>query len=192
MALGIDMDLTRSVINRTNYTILDVLSDVGGLESVLASFVSFLLGALNYNNLNSQMISQLFKFPGRGAKGATEQVVYKSTMLGNALDYILDSLPSCCVCCKKNRRQKQFEAALNRLQEETDIIKLIKQLRFVSKALEYVPLKKDKRKLVEETDFIFLDLDPKTKEFTELSTIMLKPDLEAQNPDNVLNVESFR
>ena len=53
MALGIDMALTRTVINRTNYTILDVLSDVGGLESVLASFVSFLLGALNYNNLNS-------------------------------------------------------------------------------------------------------------------------------------------
>ena len=53
MALGIDLDLTRTVINRTNYTILDVLSDVGGLESVLASFVSFLLGALNYNNLNS-------------------------------------------------------------------------------------------------------------------------------------------
>ena len=53
MALGIDMDLTRTVIERSNYTILDVLSDVGGLESVLASFVSFLLGALNYNNLNS-------------------------------------------------------------------------------------------------------------------------------------------
>ena len=53
MALGIDMDLTRTVINRTNYTILDVLSDVGGLESVLASVVSLLLGAFNYNNLNS-------------------------------------------------------------------------------------------------------------------------------------------
>ena len=53
MALSIDMDLSRTVINRTNYTILDVLSDVGGLESVLASVVSFLLGALNYNNLNS-------------------------------------------------------------------------------------------------------------------------------------------
>ena len=191
MALGIDMDLTRSVINRTNYTILDVLSDVGGLESVLASFVSFLLGALNYNNLNSQMISQLFKFPGRGAKGATEQVVYKSTMLGNALDYILDSLPSCCVCCKKNRRQKQFEAALNRLQEETDIIKLIKQLRFVSKALEYVPLKKDKSKLVEETEFIFLELDRETREFTELDKITQSADMEAQNGANPHRDESI-
>ena len=192
MALGIDMDLTRTVINRTNYTILDVMSDVGGLESVLASLVSFLLGALNYNNLNSQMISQLFKFPGQGAKGAKKQVVYKSTMLGNAADYILDSLPSCFVCCKKNRRQKQYEAALNRLQEETDIIKLIKQLRFVSKALEYVPLRKDKRKLIEETEFILLEPDYEPKEFTYLSKIVRNPDEEAQNPDNVLCVESFR
>jgi len=77
MAIGIDMDLARTVVERTNYTILDVLSDVGGLESVFASVVSFILGALNYNNLNSQMIGQLFKFPARGPKGTIKKVVYR-------------------------------------------------------------------------------------------------------------------
>jgi len=45
--------------------------------------------------------------------------------------------------------------------------------------LEYVPLKKDRSKLIEETEFIFLEPDPKTKEFTELVKIMPNTDEEA-------------
>ena len=49
MALGIDMSLDQTVVERNNYTILDVLSDVGGLESVIASAISLILSILNYN-----------------------------------------------------------------------------------------------------------------------------------------------
>jgi hypothetical protein len=63
MAIGIDCNLDRTVIERSNYTILDVLSDVGGLESVLASAIALFLSILNYNNLENSMIKQLFSFP---------------------------------------------------------------------------------------------------------------------------------
>ncbi len=57
MALGIGMNLDQTVIERSNYTILDVLSDVGGLESVIGSFIAIVLSVLNYNKLDSTMIT---------------------------------------------------------------------------------------------------------------------------------------
>ncbi len=63
MGFGIDMSLDQTVIERSNYTILDVLSDVGGLESVIASAIALVLSIMNYNNLDSTMITQLFSFP---------------------------------------------------------------------------------------------------------------------------------
>lgn len=46
---GIQLQLNRdlTVIQRTGYTVLDLLSDVGGLQGVLASGVSLLLSVLN-------------------------------------------------------------------------------------------------------------------------------------------------
>ena len=67
MSVGIDMSLDQTVIERSNYTILDVLSDVGGLESVVASTIALVLSILNYNNLDSAMITQLFSFPAENS-----------------------------------------------------------------------------------------------------------------------------
>ena len=55
------MSMDRTLIERHGYTILDLLSDVGGLQSVLISGISALLSILNYNNLNSYLISKLFR-----------------------------------------------------------------------------------------------------------------------------------
>lgn len=57
MAIGIDMSLDQTVIERSNYTILDVLSDVGGLASVVASTIALILSILNYNHLDNTMIT---------------------------------------------------------------------------------------------------------------------------------------
>ncbi len=56
MAIGIDMDLNLDVIERNHYTILDMLSDVGGLASITTGIVALFLSVLNYNNLDSHMI----------------------------------------------------------------------------------------------------------------------------------------
>ena len=43
------MSLDQTLIERTGYTILDILSDVGGLQGILISGISFILGILNHN-----------------------------------------------------------------------------------------------------------------------------------------------
>lgn len=50
MGVGIELDLDLRRIERSNYTILDVLADVGGLSSVTTVFATGLLAVLNFNN----------------------------------------------------------------------------------------------------------------------------------------------
>ena len=111
MAMGIDMSLDQTVIERSNYTILDVLSDVGGLESVIASGIALVLSILNYNNLDSTLITQLFSFPAENSAPGDHHednkrnaVAFKPSLIGNFADYLLDMLPGCCRCCKLTRR----------------------------------------------------------------------------------------
>ena len=60
---GIDIqnNLDITVLERNVYTILDVLSDVGGLSSALISLVVGIIGLMNYNRLESYMASKVFK-----------------------------------------------------------------------------------------------------------------------------------
>ena len=53
------MDLT--TVERTGYTILDILSDVGGLQGILFSAVGLFLNIWNYNHLDNYLASKLFK-----------------------------------------------------------------------------------------------------------------------------------
>ena len=52
-------DLT--VIQRDGYTILDILSDVGGLQGILISLISLFISMCNYNHLNTYIASKLFR-----------------------------------------------------------------------------------------------------------------------------------
>ena len=48
-------------IERNGITITDVFADVGGLQSFLISGIQILLYILNYDQLNSYLVSKLFK-----------------------------------------------------------------------------------------------------------------------------------
>lgn len=61
MAVTIEMNPDLLVLTRNNYTVLDVLSEVGGLGEVLFILSSLLLKLLNYNHLTSYLASKLFK-----------------------------------------------------------------------------------------------------------------------------------
>ena len=47
--------------DRTGYTVLDILSDVGGLQGILISVISFSLSILNHSHLDGHLVSKLFK-----------------------------------------------------------------------------------------------------------------------------------
>ena len=60
--MWIQMNLDLTVIHREGYTVLDILSDVGGLQGILVSAFSLLLGIWNHNYLDNFIASKLFKF----------------------------------------------------------------------------------------------------------------------------------
>ena len=49
------------MIARSGYTSLDVLSDVGGLESMVISIIAFTLSILNHNHFDSFMVTLLYR-----------------------------------------------------------------------------------------------------------------------------------
>ena len=55
------MSLDQTLIERDGYTILDILSDVGGLQGLLISMIYYALGILNFNYLENYLASKLYK-----------------------------------------------------------------------------------------------------------------------------------
>ena len=56
----IEMNQDLTIIERTGYTILDIFSDVGGLQGILVSAITMLLNLWNYNHLNAYILAKLF------------------------------------------------------------------------------------------------------------------------------------
>ena len=55
------MSLDQILIERTGYTVLDILSDVGGLQGIFVSVIMLFLSVLNHNDLDNYLVSKLFK-----------------------------------------------------------------------------------------------------------------------------------
>ena len=60
MDISIEMNLDLGVLARSGYTFIDVLSDIGGIQSILISFISILMAVTNYKHFDSTMATQLF------------------------------------------------------------------------------------------------------------------------------------
>ena len=56
------MNMDLNIIQRNGYTVLDILSDVGGLQGILISGISLFLGVWNYNNLENYLASKFYRF----------------------------------------------------------------------------------------------------------------------------------
>lgn len=61
MAVSFEVSPDMPGLTRDNYTVLDVMSDVGGLAEVLFRAISMVLAILNYNHLQSFLTKSLFK-----------------------------------------------------------------------------------------------------------------------------------
>ena len=61
MQMTFEVGMTQQVILRHGYTIFDLLSDMGGMYSLLISFFGLLLALFNYKHFDTFMASRLFK-----------------------------------------------------------------------------------------------------------------------------------
>ena len=68
MDITVEMNLNLKTVDRTRYTFLDLLSDVGGIQGLLLTFGGLILGILNYNNFDNYLASRLFKIKDKHAK----------------------------------------------------------------------------------------------------------------------------
>ena len=148
------MNLDRLTIARSGYTFLDVLSDVGGIQGLLLSFFSALLGFLNYGLFDSQLTSRLFRLKNSSisSKEAARVSVLKTTdpievqRCCNTCSFCQDKLPAKCrvMCCIKSRSKKGLDKAIQKLDNETNIIKIVKSRRYFKAALKML-LSREKR-----------------------------------------------
>lgn len=57
----IEMHKDKIAYKRQGYHILDLASDIGGLQSLLFSAFAFLVGIWNYNMFDNYLVSRLYK-----------------------------------------------------------------------------------------------------------------------------------
>ena len=100
-----------SRVERKNYTILDVLSDIGGLSSVVASAIVLILSTTNGSHLDNHIIFQLFKFSDKDVKQTS---VKQNGKKCRSLPFKLR--------CSKSHRANQLDRASDELRSETDIV----------------------------------------------------------------------
>ena len=68
MDITVEMNLSKVTVERSGYTFLDVLSDVGGIQGLLLSFCGLIVGIANYNNFDNYLASRLYKIRDKPTK----------------------------------------------------------------------------------------------------------------------------
>ena len=61
VSVTLEMDLNVMNYERKVYTIIDMLSDIGGLTGIIATMFGILNATWNYNAFDNFMVSRLFK-----------------------------------------------------------------------------------------------------------------------------------
>lgn len=59
--LTVEMNLAQKIIARDGYNILDLFSDIGGIQALLISVAAYILAFWNYNHIDNFLASRLFK-----------------------------------------------------------------------------------------------------------------------------------
>ena len=59
--LTIEMNLNLELIQRNGYTVLDLLSDVGGILEISTIVITYFLAFWNYNHLENFLVTRLYK-----------------------------------------------------------------------------------------------------------------------------------
>ena len=72
MDITIEMNLNQKVIARQGYTVLDFISDLGGMQGMLISFIGWFIAIWNYNMFDNHMVSRLFKVKKRDPEDQVE------------------------------------------------------------------------------------------------------------------------
>ena len=166
------MNLNLELIQRNGYTVLDLLSDVGGILEISSIVITYFLAFWNYNYFENYLVTRLYKLEKEGLdEEAKKNLNYfnRSTFIQprrcyNPKEWIRDKLPRflVCKCLRPDRLERGFEKARAKLLNDINIIEILKSRRYYKRALKMM-LPKQKRMLLYENSR-YLSINPDKEE----------------------------
>lgn len=107
LAITVEMNLDLMTYERTIYTMFDLLSDIGGLSSILISLLAIVASAWNHNNFDNMMVAHLFRIKPSQQEGEVEtnEPMTGASSYPNCGEYVRSLLPDC--CCKPCPRSRK-------------------------------------------------------------------------------------
>ena len=168
--VSFEMNMDMDSVVRLSYTFIDMMSDIGGIQSIIFTTFALFLSVLNHNYFDSYMAQKLYKLEKlqhRRPEQAEPEFLSPSR-LANSLEFLIDSLPEKCVCCRKSRHQKGLDKAREALAKEVDIIKMIKSRRYFHMAFRYLLPKEVRLDLKRFSHYVVIDPDQEEVEQQKL------------------------
>ena len=153
MDITIERNLNKNMIARSGYTILDWISDIGGIQGILISAVAIVVSYWNYNYLENFMVSKLFRIEKKDAGNEVyddpddKYDNFRLSALSGLRDVLCDSLPSCFQCCRNSRNDRGLALGRAKLEKESNIITILQSRRYFNAALKQLLTKKQRQTL---------------------------------------------
>ena len=130
MDITIERNLDLTTVDRDGYTVLDLISDIGGIQGILFSAVAVIMSFWNYNFLDNFLVSKLYRIKYRSsATNDNERVLKEEKIrvedgaLHGVRDAVCNNIPAYCRCRCKDRNQRGLALGRDKLYKETNIVK---------------------------------------------------------------------
>ena len=123
----IQLDKDKSTLERKVYTFLDLVTEVGGFAKGMMGIFLVTIGVFGTKSLNSEIVRDLFELPPDDPKEKC-----KCFKRSNFYSYVNN--------CKKKKdlRELKFERAQKMLNNEANLIDILRQLRYVQSGLNHL------------------------------------------------------
>lgn len=123
----IQLDRDKSTLERKVYTALDLVTEVGGFKEGMMGIFLMFIGFFGTNSMNNKIVRDLFDLPAEDPEEMCR--CFKQS-----------NLYSCFDKCKKKKdlREMKFERAQNMLNNEANLIDILRQLRYVQSGLNHL------------------------------------------------------
>ena len=144
LSVTIERNLDIMHYERSVYTMLELISDVGGFNGALILLLALLSQIWNFNNFDNFMVTRLFKIM-KPKKKIDENLKFfeqSDYIVADKYPYFLECFrsfaPKKCHFCKLTRREKALLKARDKLDKEINIIEIVKSWRYYEQAIRYL------------------------------------------------------
>ena len=119
-------------VERTVSTLTDLMSDVGGFFGLLVMFGRVFSRLWNFNSFNNFLVSRLYK-----VMKPKEQIGEVTSYFDRSEFFSKSNLPQCLTffCRCRSRKEIAMRKAREKLNEELNVIQILKSWRYMEKAL---------------------------------------------------------